>query len=234
MSVKPEPSTRLQRPALIDAFLRMNVESVRRFVSAAIDTVLPPRCSLCGVEGTFLCDTCLEGIPDLALDTQETRARSLWSMEGPARNLVHQFKYRGLRALARPLGLEMAGLVRKWDIDVDLVTHVPLHRSRLRRRGYDQARELAEVVGEEMHLPFVTALVRTGKRSSQVETGTRGQRMRNVQHAFHVPAGSELTGMRVLLVDDVTTTGATLTSASEALRGAGAERIFGVTVTREL
>lgn len=209
-------------------------EKARRFLRAGIDVVLPPRCAVCGAEGAFLCGVCLEAIPTLPADMQEADVQSVWSMEDVARNLVHQLKYGGFKALAGPLGMELAGLVRRWEIEIDVVTHVPLHRSRLRRRGYDQALVLAEVVAEELRLPLVTALARTGAGSSQVETGTRGQRMRNVQHAFHVLVQPEIAGRRVLLVDDVTTTGATLASAGQTLGRAGAKRVFGVTLTREL
>ena len=234
MSVKRGPVRASGPPAVFGASLARIGRQARWLLWAGIDLLLPARCAVCGAEGTFLCRACLGAIPELPADAQTPDVRSVWAMEDVARSLVHQLKYGGLRALAPPLGTELAGLVRRWEIEIDAVTHVPLHRSRLRRRGYDQARALAEAAAEELGLPFVAALERTGAGSSQVETGSRRQRMHNVQHAFHATAPLEVAGMRILLVDDVTTTGATLASAGEALRGAGAKQVFSVTVTREL
>ena len=210
---------------------------VRRAAARAVDLVLPPRCAICGAEGTFLCGDCLDELADLgeppAAGSSSVEIRSRWAMEGLARQLVHQLKYRGFKALARPLGAELGRLVRRSRVPADLVTYVPLHRSGLRRRGYDQARSLAAAVAFDLELPLVNSLVRSKVGGSQVGARNRKERVLNVAGVFE-PAGPSLVNRRdVLIVDDVTTTGATLASAGEVLKDSGALRVSAVTVTRE-
>ena len=153
------------------------------------------------------------------------RARAVARFEdGPARSLVHRLKYSDRDELARPLGRWMARAGADILADADALAPIPLHPFRLWRRRFNQAAALAEVVGRQTGLrcdPFLLARV----KATRAQVGlTRHQRAQNVQGAFRVPVEAEarVRGARVVLVDDVLTSGATANSAARALLRAGA------------
>ena len=152
---------------------------------------------------------------------------------GPLRKAIHQFKYEGLRSLAAPLGLLMS---QAWpevapDDGFDAIVPVPLHRARQRERGYNQAALLAREFSPSVHCPVVEdELVRVRATAPQIDLSVE-ERRANVQHAFKCSRGS-LAGKRVLLVDDVCTTGATVEAAAAALYQAGAASVWCYTLAR--
>ncbi len=121
---------------------------------------------------------------------------------------------------------------RKQDaIKPDFLLPVPLHPKRLRERGYNQALELARVIGRELNIPIVHASERTRATVAQTSLNAQ-QRLRNVKHAFTVH--KDFSGARVAIVDDVYTTGSTVAALSAVLRGAGAAHIDVYTMARSL
>ena len=137
-----------------------------------------------------------------------------------------------------PLGAWFAARLHK-DVfrppefqEVDLVIPVPLDRSRLRQRGYNQAELIAKPLAKRLHVPLRThLLVRTRPRPPRLKL-TRRERWQTVRGAFVMAAGARVDKLRVLLVDDVFTTGATLDACARTLRRAGASKILGLTVAR--
>ena len=198
-------------------------------------------CELCGktlldnerAAGTAapVCHACRARRPSFAF------ARSASAFQGPVRDLVHRLKYdRGVR-LAEPLAELLHGccLAHFASERPDLTCPVPLHRERMRSRGYNQSALLARALARRLCLPFVPDLLR---RVRDTPTQTRmdaSARRANVAGAFRVPDRSVpiAFGTCVLLVDDVMTTGATFEAASAALREAGAERILCLSVARD-
>ena len=124
----------------------------------------------------------------------------------------------------------MAACVREHGLTADLVTWVPLSRNRLRRRGYDQARLLAEEVAGRLALPCEQTLEKI--RNNPAQSGTSGaeERQKNVIGVYR--AVTSFAGEHVLLVDDIVTTGATLSEAAKELLNAGAEQVSGLTLAR--
>lgn len=155
------------------------------------------------------------------------RARAAVLYDEVARRLVQRLKYEDRLDLARPLSRMMAAAGRPLIAQADCVIPVPLHRWRLLRRRFNQAMLLARPIAEAANLPLVPqALIRT--RATRPQVGlSRASRAENVTGAFRVPPGAAhlLTGRRVLLIDDVTTTGATGNAAARALIRGGAASV---------
>jgi ComF family protein len=228
---------------------------VVRFAGAALDALYPPTCLACraatGAHGA-LCPRCWsamrfierpfcerlgtpfeqdlgEGLlsPQAIADPPAfARARAVVRFEdGPARKLAHRMKYSDRSELARPIARWMARAGADILADADLIAPVPLHPMRLWRRRFNQAALLAREVARETGKPCdVGALLRIKATRSQVGL-SRTQRAENVQGAFRVAEGAEVRGRKVVLIDDVLTSGATVNAAARSLLRAGASRV---------
>ena len=156
------------------------------------------------------------------------RARAIGAYDGALRAIIHALKYEGRRSLARPLGR----LMRERGADVlteaACVVPVPLHRSRRRHRGFNQAADLARHLG----MPVLPALRRV--RATEAQTALpAGRRHRNMRDAFVVTrAAAPLAGAVVVLIDDVSTTGATLEACARALKESGVSEVRALTAAR--
>jgi ComF family protein len=151
-----------------------------------------------------------------------------------AREAVIQLKYKRVKALAEPLGQLLASYLSLNPLPIDTLVPVPLHPKRMRERGYNQSFLIARELGQLADLPIMeNSLVRLRNTAPQVRiTGTE-QRQLNVRGAFRCGDRS-FQGRRVLVVDDVCTTGATLDACALALKEAGAASVWGLTLAREL
>jgi ComF family protein len=150
--------------------------------------------------------------------------------EGSLRSLIHLFKYAGMKPLARPLAgyLERALSV---DDRFDMVVAVPLHWRKRWARGFNQAELLARHIAKHRDIPLVNALRR--KRPTGVQAGLAiAGRRRNVEGAFAARAAADVKGKRILLIDDVMTTGATASACASALKRAGAASVSLATLAR--
>lgn len=200
---------------------------------AVRDVLLAPRCAGCGEPGSWFCVSCRNECEPVAQGGR-IAVRAAGAHAGPLQAAVRRLKYGGEPGLAHDLGalvaLELARDLARGE-RVDAIVPVPLHRSRARTRGYDQATLLAEVVAAQTGLPLRRALHRIRGGRPQVELD-RTARAANIRGAFMAEAGS-LRGLRVALVDDVVTTGATLLDAAAAARAAGARAVRGYVVAAE-
>jgi ComF family protein len=190
--------------------------------AAVLETLLAPRCAGCDAPGTWLCLECREACDPV----RSGRVHAAGVFGGPLRRAVHRFKYEGERALAAELGALVAACVARdlaHGVPLDVVVPTVLHRERAKLRGYDQAALLAAEVARLVGLPLRAPLRRVRLAPPQVDLD-RAARAANVRGAFIAEAGS-LRGLRVGLIDDVATTGATLAAASGALRAAGARDV---------
>jgi ComF family protein len=162
---------------------------------------------------------------------QIERIRAVVYFEGVLREALHQLKYRGHTALAEPLGDLMAAYWAQHAIPADVVVPVPLHATRLRERGYNQAALLARALARRVGLALdEQTLVRQRATAPQVDLDAR-QRKENVHDAFCCSART-LAGQQVVLVDDVCTTGATLEACAVALYEGGARSVQALTLAR--
>ncbi len=145
------------------------------------------------------------------------------------REAVHRLKYEGESARAQWAGPLLADVVRTAGWQIDVIVQVPLHARRLRKRGYNQAEVLARETGRSLGVPASSRLMRVRDTRSQVGLDP-GERRENVRAAFH--ASPLLAEMRVLIIDDVVTTGATLHACARAIRDVGAADVVAVTLAR--
>jgi ComF family protein len=235
---------------------------MRSLADALLAVLLAPRCAACAVlldRPTLgpvcpacwhsilpltppLCDVCGDPLPSwrvvslpLArcarcrrLSRSIDRSRAIGAYDGALRSIVHALKYDGRRSLAKPLGALMQ--TRGADVlaDADLAVPVPLHASRRRERGFNQAEDLARHVG----LPIVVALRRIRRTPPQADLPA-GKRHGNVKGAFApVRDCRSVSGRIVVLIDDVSTTGATLDACARVLKESGAREVRALTAAR--
>lgn len=152
------------------------------------------------------------------------------SYEDPLRKLIQLFKYGKVETLAQPLG-ELMCRALPIDLAIDTIVAMPMHWMRKWQRGFNQAEALARPVVKKLGVPLSSALYR--KKATPAQAGlTSAERRKNLKTAFRVKNPSALAGKRVLLIDDVFTTGASVRAASTALKEAGAAQVVVLTLAR--
>jgi len=150
------------------------------------------------------------------------------------RDAIHQLKYRNLRALAVPLAELLQDYFVTNPVPAEVLIPVPLHPKRLRERGYNQSYLLARELGKLINLPIVNdCLIRQRHAPPQARTATVEERRNNIAGAFTC-RDQRLRDKPVLLVDDVSTSGATLDACAAALKAAGAALVWGLVMAREI
>jgi len=150
------------------------------------------------------------------------------------RQAIHQLKYRNLRALAEPLAKLLNDYLTTNPIPGEVLVPVPLHQKRLRERGYNQSSLLAKELGKLTNLPVVDdCLIRQRHAPPQARSATVEERRSNVAGAF-VCRDHRLQDKQVLLIDDVSTSGATLDAGAAALKATGATSVWGLVLAREI
>lgn len=232
-------------PALLDFLFPPLCHICRSFIADAgplhicpacrelLPLVMSPRCTVCGVPfagagSDHICGRCLKDPP--CFDA----ACSQLLYEGAARDLLHRFKYQYKTHLRRPLALlALEGLTEIIQRQQpDMIVPVPLHRSRLRSRGFNQAVLLGSVFSTRLKLPMlVDGLARIRWTEPQIELSA-DQRRSNVKGAFACTRPDSIAGKRILLLDDVMTTGSTVDECAKELKKAGASFVLAATVAR--
>lgn len=215
----------------------------QRLLSSLLEFALPQRCPGCGAPARadrVLCEPCRSRIPRLLTPLcsrcllagddpsgcrrhPKRRVFVPWVNDERASAIVHALKYGARPAVARTLGAELASAVPPEWRRSELLVALPLHAARERERGYNQAASLAEALADTLAIPHLRgALLRPRRTRAQAQLG-RTARRDNVAGAFEVTDPARLAGRRVLVVDDVMTTGATLDECLAALERAGAK-----------
>ncbi len=198
--------------------------------TAAFPLIRDPVCRRCGKPAMYYvdeCNLCRGRLKDIEAGV------ALAVYEEPLRTVIHGMKYGRMWRLARPLGYMAAVRIAPVLGETSpCVTYVPMHPRRRRVRGYDHAELLARAVAEALGLPLLRLLERTRHTLSQTTLDLRGRR-ENVRGAFRATTGRTPCG-EVVLVDDVMTTGCTLSECAGVLRRAGVKRVFACVVARDL
>lgn len=212
-----------------------------------LDLLLPPRCPGCKREGDLLCVDCAAplwrrmhepaggplGAPAVLPDGV-VQLEWCATYSGPVREALHAFKYGGERRLAAPLAEALAARWAQAGAGGDVLTWVPVHASRRRERGFDQAEELARAAAAPLELPVAPTLERQQRTTAQHALSHR-ERALNTTTVFSVQGGAldVVRGRWVVVVDDIVTTGATLSGCANALLEAGAAAVSGLCVARD-
>jgi ComF family protein len=193
-----------------------------------------PFCEKCSepfsgaITQTFRCANC----EDRTLHFES--AVAAYRSRGLVRKLVHEFKYGHHRHLQYPLAAwlgETPNDPRLAGRQIDLIVPVPLHPARERERGFNQAALLAELLARQIHLPLRPVLERIRYTTTQTAYD-RAERMENLRDAFRLRKNRDVRGLHVLLIDDVLTTGSTLSECARVLKKAGALSVYAATAAR--
>ncbi len=195
---------------------------------AAVEEVRAPFCPGCGGTVDTVLDRCRECIK---VERPWIRAVSLVRMEGTGRELIHKFKYRNETSLARFWGFSAAQKLEEQGIVADFIVPVPLHWARRFSRGYNQTELFARILSNLSGIPLNCILRRKRATGKQAGLG-RKERLVNLKGAFSLAGGANCAGSTILLVDDVFTTGSTMSAAAECLLEAGAKEIKILTLAR--
>lgn len=216
-------------------------DCIKRAKKLILDLIFP-RCACCmgcgsmlGCERDDLCEDCRAILAKRRIGVRELRGRSnldgaafAYDYRGPAGGMVRRLKYGSVYLLADEMGKAAAWAAGTLRVrDVAMVTAVPMHPRRLRQRGRNHSELIARSAAQCLNLPYEELLRRTRNAPQQARL-SHAERRRNLKGAFEVPPQCRelVCGKRILLIDDVWTTGSTAESCAEALRAAGAERVY--------
>lgn len=214
-----------------------------KFLDCLLDLLYPPRCAFCHrllrLSGENVCKDCLSGLPytgDLAERTGLKHIKSCVSpffYEKTVRDSLHRYKFGQRTGYA---GIYAGFMVKSIDenrISCDIISWAPVSRQRLRSRGYDQSELLARKISALTGIPCKRLLIKQRHTRPQSLTKNAVQRRENVKGAYRCCDPDSVHGKRILLVDDILTSGSTLSECAAILKDAGADEISAVTVARK-
>ncbi|MBI4429026.1 MAG: ComF family protein [Ignavibacteriales bacterium] len=219
-----------------------------RVADSLLEFIYPPLCISCDrhlEDGSQkVCSLCWNSIERLTedhplyLDTKQKLLEAgflkdvvstfVFQKEGAFQHIAHFLKYRGYESLGLELGKRLGGVMEEWNIGVDVLVPIPLHKVKLRERGYNQAEMIARGISVVTGIPVGTNIVYR-MRHTQTQTKLNlEERKQNMEDAFGVSAqfSSMIEGKTFLIVDDVITTGATINSCAEVLLKNGASKVI--------
>ena len=151
---------------------------------------------------------------------------AVYAYEDKVREALLRYKFRGKEHYAPVFGKRMAAAIREaFPVGYDLVTYVPISKKRLRKRGYDQDKLLAAVIAKELGAPMLTALKKVKNNPAQSTIQKVEARHANVMGVYKAVAPNQIAGKRILLIDDIITTGATVSECARVLLTAGAAEV---------
>jgi ComF family protein len=212
------------------------------FFDKLSDLLFPPRCPFCrailGDHEKTLCANCRSALPWTPQAAQKQRFRHVDACvsplyyEGNVRSSLLRYKFGALPVYAPKYARLMLACIRTNELDFDLISWVPLSKKRLRKRGYDQAKLLAQELAAELGKPCEKLLEKTADNPPQSETGSAEKRKANVSGVYKLIDSGPVRDRRVLLVDDIVTTGATLGECAGILKAAGAASVCAATLAR--
>ena len=228
--------------------------SFYRAIWVGLDILFPPVCGGCGKTGSRWCSDCqnkvqvlngilceLCGLPlatagicnTCRADKPHFRALRAWAVfDDPVRTALHTLKYRRNISMGDSLAAQMTDFVKGLNWTIDMVIPIPLGRQRMKERGYNQVGMIAKPLAMSLNVHYAPNQLKRRKETRSQVGLSSVERRENVREAFE--AGTGVFGKTVLVMDDVSTTGSTLSSSAETLYSSGAKDVFALTVARAL
>lgn len=204
-----------------------------RLVYWLLDLLFPPKCVFCRRllkdRETDICGKCRSSLPETSGKIKSIRflkeCFSLYYYESPVPESVRRYKFSGMQQYAAAYGRLMAMEVLRKNIQFDLITYVPVSSKRLRKRGYDQAELLAKAIGKELDAPVLRCLRKKRDNPAQSGLADGSARKANVLGVYSGYQPERFAEKKILLIDDVLTTGATVSECAATLLIAGASEV---------
>lgn len=215
-----------------------------KLLDRILDLLYPPRCAFCrrllpdGVRG--VCAFCEKKLPYVPADAQIRSLKNIEKCivplyyEGSVRESLHRYKFSSMTAYADIYSEFMGKCIDENGISCDIITWIPLSRRRLRKRGYDQAELLARLIAKRHGFDCVRLLKKLRDNPPQSGTGSPEKRRANVKGIYSCIKPQLVQGKTILLIDDIVTTGATLSEAAGVLKKAGAAGVYCAAVARSM
>jgi ComF family protein len=219
------------------------MRAIKVIVKNFLNLLYPLHCLGCetaleAMNEFHLCGHCIASInhnamPPFELEDPPVLAYSACLYDGALKELVHRFKYKGKTVLANIFSKLMIDYIKDSPeiVDVDLVTVVPLHKERLRKREFNQSLLIANPISTEHSLVLTNALEKTRKTRYQNEL-LKSERLKNLKEAFRVSPRADIKDKKILLIDDIMTTGSTLGECAKTLLNGGAKSVKCFTLAR--
>jgi len=226
------------------------------FKRVALDLLFPPYCIGCGREGSYICGRCERELsfisppvcaicgrpllPDsqcpgcISKDHAIDGIRAPFVFNGLIRHVIHELKYRNLRASVPALAAFLHDFLKENPLPGNVLVPVPIHQKRLRERGYNQSALITHELSRLGGIPAIdNCLVRQTYIAPQAKLATAADRLKNITGAFACK-DERLKGKQVILIDDVSTSGATMNACAAALKSGGAVTVWGLVLALEL
>lgn len=197
-----------------------------------IKKIIPPVCSKCSKpidynSSTGLCQECCD------VERHFEMSKSPYAYDGLVKKAIYSYKYYNKPYFYKLFGNSLIDYMKNYSYtNFDYIVSVPLHPSKMRKRGYNQSELLAKYISANLSIPYIDALKRTKKTLKQSEQN-KEERRKNLKDAFAVKRNSqEVINSTILLVDDIYTTGSTVAECSKALKNYGASKVYVITIAR--
>jgi len=213
---------------------------VQRVLRFALDLLYPPKCPFCRKLLKSSGDecSCSEALrkPEQSALRNNGGSIDQWlaafSYEGTVRESLHRYKFSGAQGYAEQYARYLQKTVDESDVSCDSITWVPLSSKRKRKRGYDQAELLARALSARTGIPCERMLVKTRNNTAQSGAKSAAERLENVKDVYALHKGASVAGRRILLVDDILTTGATAGECARVLKNNGAAYVCAAALAR--
>ncbi len=213
---------------------------------SAINFIYPPYCLICQFplkeSDRLICENCWQELPKidenldvfneigsrLADEIFFSEAISIWEFNPQVQTIIHHLKYQGFKVLANRIGIFMADRIKKMSLSINntILIPVPLHKTRIRERGYNQSALLCQVIASETSFVYNEEILkRIRYTQSQTKLNTV-ERAKNVENAFKVFSSNEIKNKLIVLVDDIITTGSTMNACAKELMNKGASAVY--------
>ena len=200
-----------------------------------LDLIFPINCLGCGQPGDFICFNCFEKIP---LNTEPPLNNLLivsYYQSPLIKQLIHRYKYDFVKSLVRPLGTLMAKKLTQQNIKDLILVPIPLHPKRLRWRGFNQAQELSLVISKKLNIPIINnLLIRKKHPLPQAKIDNLKQRRVNIKDSFQINSSfkDNLKNKNIILIDDISTTGATIEECTKILKSLKPKAVYGLVIAK--